>query len=306
MKGLLSTKEVAALLQVNEKMVYSLIADKGLPATKVTGKWLFPRHLVEQWVENTTINFPENAAPCTSSNDVLVLAGSNDPLLDALLGVFNRQSNTLAVFANVGSMGGVHALRKNLCHIAASHLMEEGGRDYNFEVAQRELAAEPVVVNFCKRHQGLVVSKGNPKKIHDSADIGKSGVRLVNRRLGTGTRLLLDTELVNAGLVGSKIEGYDNEVSRHIDVGLEVLAGRADVGPCIENIASKLDLDFLPLCWERFDLLINKSVFFEKSIQAFLSVLHEEEFRKLADEAQGYDFSTSGNMLFQGNEKGQD
>lgn len=296
---LLSTKEVASLLQVNEKMVYSLIAEKGLPATKVTGKWLFPRHLVEQWLENQTENFPSLQSPLCSRNDLLVIAGSNDILLERAIAQYNRNSNTLAVFANVGSMGGLQAMRRGLCHMAASHIREADGREYNFETARQELEGAPVVVNFCNRHQGLVVPKGNPRAIAGVKDLGRENMTIVNRHLGTGTRLLLDKYLAWAGLDGEKIAGYTNELSRHLDVGLEVLAGRADAGPCIEPVAELLDLDFVPLCWERFDLVVERRLFFEKSIQEFLSMLHGDEFRELSDKILGYDLSQTGTMVFE-------
>ncbi len=302
MKSLLSTKEVAALLKVNEKMVYSLVADKGLPASKVTGKWLFPKHLVEQWVENNTLNFPNIVSPRSSYNDLLIVAGSNDILLEKTLSLFNRLSDTLAVFANVGSMGGLHALRNNSCHIAACHLMQEDGKEYNFEIARKELEADPVVVNLCRRHQGLLVTKGNPKNIIKIEDLNKKKVAIVNRHLGTGTRLLLDNELKKAGIEPVEIQGYDKEVNKHRDVGLEDLAGRADTGLGIEAVASLLDLDFIPLCWERFDLVISKALFFEKPVQSFLSILHEKEFRQLAQETPGYDLNISGKVVFQGSE----
>lgn len=297
---LFSTREVAGFLNVNEKMVYSLVAEKGLPATKVTGKWLFPKHLVEQWVENNTTNFPQSIDRLSTYNDVVILAGSNDILLDKLISLYNRNSGCLAVFGNLGSMGGIQALRRNLCHIATSHLLQENEEDYNFDIARRELEVMPVVVNFCRRQQGLLLGKGNPKGISGFEDMGRKDIRIVNRLLGTGTRLLLDNELKKAGLSGSQIAGYDHEVGKHLDVGLEILSGRADVGPGIEAVASLLGLDFLPICWERFDLLVHKEHFFDKSIQQFLGLLHDPEFSTLAEKAIGYSHNLSGKMIFPG------
>ena len=147
----------------------------------------------------------------------------------------------------------------------------------------------PAVVNFCRREQGLLVKKGNPKKISTAADLGQPGIKIVNRSLSTGTRLLLDRELKKAGINGEKIEGYFIEVPRHLDVGLEVLSGRADAGPGIRAVAGLLDIDFIPLRWERFDLMISKERFFDEGIQRFLGLLHEKEFREMATSLEGYD-----------------
>lgn len=299
MKNLLSTKEVAQFLDVNEKMVYTLVSDKGLPATKITGKWLFPRHLVEQWIEAHTINYPENGPQLPPYHGLLIIAGSNDPLLDRAIGHFNTLSKGhIAVFGNLGSMGGLKALRRNLCHMASSHLLQESEDDYNFDFAVKEFDKLPAIVNFCRREQGLLIGKKNPKKINGFEDLSRPGIRIVNRPLGTGTRLLLDHELKKAGISGDKVAGYDREFSRHLDVGLEILAGRADAGPAIRAVAGILDLDFIPLRWERYDLMVAKERFFDEGIQRFLGLLHETQFHQLAESFSGYDLSLSGKMLF--------
>jgi len=299
MKNLLSTKEVAQLLDVNEKMVYSLIAEKGLPGTKVTGKWLFPRHLVEQWIESRTVNHPLTPSPLPDYHGLLVIAGSNDLLLDKAIALFNRiYPDHVAVFGNLGSSGGLVALRRGLCHMAASHLLQDDTEEYNFRFALEELGELPAVVNLSRREQGLLIAKGNPQGISSIADLGRAGIRIVNRQPGTGTRLLLDKELKKAGIDAGAIPGYENEVQRHMDVGLEVLSGRADAGLAIRPVAAALGLDFIPLRWERFDLLIRKGKFFEQGIQLFLGLLHEHSFMELAAGEEGYDLSISGKMVF--------
>lgn len=295
----LSTKEVAKLLDVNEKMVYTLIQEKGLPATKVTGKWLFPLKLVEQWIDGGTINHPRIPEPLPPYHGLLIVAGSNDILLDRALSHFNSQfPEHLSVFGNVGSMGGLKALRRCLCHIATSHLVQEDDEEYNFRPAQEVLPELPAVVNFCRRRQGLLVAKGNPLGIERVEDLGRKGVRMVNRAEGTGTRLLLDRELAKVGVIGAEIEGYKRELGRHLDVGLEILAGRADVGPAIAAVASMLDLDFIPLRWERFDLLVPKDRFFDEGVQLFLGAVNRHHLEKLADGLTGYDLSLAGKMVF--------
>lgn len=300
MHKLLSTREVAEFLNVNEKMVYTLVSEKGLPATKITGKWLFPRHLVEQWVEANTINYPENGSRLPPYDGLLIITGSNDPLLDKSIGLFNDQNTgQLAVFGNLGSMGGLGALRQKLCHIASSHLLQDDGSEYNFDFAFKELDEMPAVVNFCRREQGLLVPKGNPKNIISVADLAAPKIKIVNRSLSTGTRLLLDKELKKAGINGEKIEGYTTEVARHLDVGLEILSGRTDAGPGIRAVAKLLDIDFIPLRWERFDLMISKERFFDEGIQRFLGILHENDFQQMATrDFAGYDVSSSGQMVF--------
>lgn len=298
-KQLLSTKEVADFLNVNEKIVYTLVAEKGLPASKITGKWLFPLHLVEQWIETHTLNYPKVRQHLPPYEGMLIITGSNDLLLDKTIALFNKTaSGQIAAFANLGSMGGLRALRQNFCHIATSHLLQDDGAEYNFSFAGQEFTNMPVIVNFCRREQGFLIQKGNPRQIHTIKDIARPDVRVVNRSLATGTRLLFDKELQKAGIGPETVDGYTNEVNSHMEVGLEVLSGRADFGPGIRPVATLLGLDFIPLRWERYDLLITRERFFDRGIQSFIGLLQDREFKKLAEPFTGYDVSASGKMLF--------
>ena len=112
------------------------------------------------------------------------------------------------------------------------------------------------------------------------AHIGQKDIRVVNRSLQTGTRLLFDRELDKAGIEAKTIKGYDHEVNSHMEVGLEILSGRAQFGPGIRPVATLLELDFISLRWERYDLLITKDRFFDKGIQDFIGLLQENEFKK--------------------------
>ncbi|MEA1967200.1 MAG: helix-turn-helix transcriptional regulator [Thermodesulfobacteriota bacterium] len=296
-RELLSTKQVAEFLNINEKMVYTLISEKNLPATKVTGKWLFPIDLVRQWIEAGTVNYPEPVTKLPPYHGLILIAGSNDLLLDKMISIFNsRFKEHLAMFGFTGSMGGLKALRQNHCHIASSHLVAENNEEYNFPYLEMEKM--PAVVNFCLREQGILVKKGNPENIKSVADLGRSGIKIVNRALGTGTRQLFEKKLKKAGVTGEDVTGFDNIVLKHMDIGLSILKGDADAGPGIKPVASNLGLDFIPICKERFDLLISKERFFDQGIQLFLGLLKEKFFKEIAKDLGGYDLSMSGAMVY--------
>jgi len=297
MDEMLSTREVAKFLNINEKMVYSLIAEKGLPASKVTGKWLFPIHLVRQWIEVGTENYPQ-LAKLPPYHGIVLIAGSNDLLLDKLIATFNlKHKNHMAMFGIAGSLGGLKALKQNFCHIAASHLIADN-EEYNFPFLKDEMNQMPAVVNLCLREQGIMAQKGNPKNIQSAKDLGKPNIKIINRPLGTGTRQLFDKELKKSGIKGETIDGYENTLSRHMDVGLQILTNKADAGPGIRPVATALGLDFIPVCWERFDLLIAKERFFDQGIQLFLSLLKGKVIAATAKEYGGYDLSYSGKMIY--------
>ncbi|MEZ0576785.1 helix-turn-helix transcriptional regulator [Halodesulfovibrio aestuarii] len=301
MKKLLSTKEVAQYLGVNEKMVYTLISEKSLPATKATGKWLFPTHLVEQWVEARTMNFPEQVQHSSVMEKTLIIAGSNDMLVDYAMKLYMQKNEGLyAAFCNLGSLGGIRAVHNGAAHIATSHLMDRDDSDYNFSFTQNEMQEPPAVVNFSFREQGYIIAKGNPKKIKGTKDIASGNITVVNRSSGTGTRLLFDAELAAAGAEGKTIPGYDNCVARHIDVGFEVISGNADAGLGIRAVAQALQLDFIPVQWERYDLIIPKSHYFDKNIQAFISLLRDPQIITHAEKLGGYDLTRSTSVIYPG------
>ena len=302
-KKYLNTKEVAQLLQVNEKGVYTLVSEKGLPATKVTGKWLFPKHFVEEWLDLSIVNLPAAANPSLDSGRLFV-AGSDDLLFQRAIGLYNSQNqDSMIFFANIGSMGGLRALRQGSCHIGVCHLLQDDNEEYNFRFAEQEMARAPVFINFSKREQGLVISPGNPKQIHAVSDLAGEGVRIVNRPLNTGTRLLLDYEISRSEISTDDIVGYGVEVGRHLEAGLAVLGGKADAAPAIRPVAELLGLDFIPLRWERFDLLINRDRFFDPPVQRFLNLLHDPLFKEIAGDYEGYDLSVCGKMIYPDNLK---
>ena len=165
------------------------------------------------------------------------------------------------------------------------------------------MSQAPVFINFSKREQGILIRPGNPKNINSVADLAGDGVKIVNRPLNTGTRLLLDYEISRTDVSADQIEGYEVEVGRHLEAGLAVLGGRADAAPAIRPVAELLGLDFIPLRWERFDLLINRDRFFDPPVQRFINLLHDPSFKEIAKEFVGYDLSVSGKMIYPDNVK---
>ena len=282
MKSLMNTNEVSQYIGINEKKIYNLITTKGLPATKVTGKWLFQRQLVDRWLEQHTENYPPAEKTPDTYENLLIITGSNDLLLDQLVEVFARRHRLpLPLFSNLGSMGGIRALKENLCHICSCHLLESDGDEYNFAYVEEEFGDDVVLVNFCKRLQAVAVPRGNPKGIKELANLASGRLRIANRKQGTGTR-------------------YETEFARHLDVALEVLAGRADAGLAIAAVAEMLGLDQIPVRWERYDFIMRKKVFFSRGVQMLLTLLRDEEFLRLSDKFYGYDLSLSGQVVFRG------
>jgi len=295
MGSYMNTRELAKYLGINEKKVYSLIEEKGLPATKVTGKWGFFKELVDHWLENSVENHP---SILHKLKGFLMVAGSNDPLLDFTLGEMGH-SGLFPFFCNTGSTDGLSMLRDRMIHIAGSHILDEEEGEYNIPLVASHFAEfRTVVVNFAYRQQGLILKSGNPLKINRVEDLVKPKVRYINRQKGSGTRVLIDSYLNKAGIDGSKINGYETEVSTHLDVGLRILRGEADAGAGIRATAHLLGLDFIPLKEERFDLLIPRDYFFLEEVQRLMEILKSGQFRNESARFGGYDTRDSGKVIY--------
>jgi excisionase family DNA binding protein len=300
-KEMMNTKEVASYLEIHEKQVYALIKEGKLPCTKATGKWIFPKHMIDSWIEdNARAGMHQAKEKAARVPGAILAAGSNDPVLDLLLSNLRLLYPDIFIFsANIGSSQGLTALGKGLVDIAWSHLFDKESGQYNIPFISRFAPGlEAVVLNMFTRETGIVTSSKNPKHIKTIADFGKKNVRIINRQTGSGTRLLLDDLIGKAGIEPSSIDGYDDTVFTHLEVGLAVLSGKVDAGIATGSVASMLGLDFIPLSTERFDMVLARDNFFKRQVQALITVLRSDEFKSQAYAFGHYDFKNSGMVVW--------
>jgi putative molybdopterin biosynthesis protein len=295
----LDTREVAEYLGINDKQVYTLIHERGLPGTKITGKWLFPKHLVDRWVEAHVASVPAPAPFLEGAKGLLLIAGSDDPLLSRLLSLYRRQHPEVIVLrSHAGSSEGLLALRRGLCHIACVHLPRPGG-GFSTDHLHDSFGDAAAAVTFANRTQGLVLPADNPRKLSTLQGAVASGLRWALREPGTGTRALFDQELDRLGIDPAPILRDPVMVDTHLEAGLAVHRGEAGVGTAIEAAARMIGLYFLPLREERFDLVIRKQTFFTAPVQNLLALLGAPAFAALAHQLGGYDTAASGRILNQ-------
>lgn len=292
----MDTQQVAQYLGVHEKQVYTLIHDRGLPATKITGKWLFPRHLVDRWLESNVINMPETQPFLKATGSLLLIAGSDDPLLVKLTALFNKRfPDMLVLQSRAGSRDGLMALKKGLVHIACVHLVDPQG-GYATDHIREYLGEDIAVVTFAERTQGVFLGPGNPQAVSSLSDAFGKNLRWAVREVGTGTRTLMDMEMDRLGIDPEPILKGGVQVQSHLDAALAIHAGRGDAGFGVEAAARLTGCDFLPIRQERFDLIVRKENFFLPQVQDLLALLREEVFEEMADELTGYDLKESGKI----------
>jgi putative molybdopterin biosynthesis protein len=233
--------------------------------------------------------------------NTVVAIGSHDLTLD-LLGSFlaGRRAGPRLSSANVGSLGGLMALQRNEAHLAGSHLLEEDTGDYNHGYIRHLLPGRRIVLlGFVWRRQGLIVPPGNPKKITALEDLLRADVGFVNRQRGAGTRVLLDYELKRRSLDPALIRGYERQEFTHLAVAAAVASGAADCGLGILAAARALNLDFIPLFRERYDLVIPQPYYESELLRPLLEIIRSSDFQAQVVALGGYDTGQMGEVLAQ-------
>jgi putative molybdopterin biosynthesis protein len=235
--------------------------------------------------------------------NTIVCIGSHDNALDLLANILKKRHPKFSLSsAHVGSMGGLMALKRGEAHMAGTHLLDEETGEYNVSFIKRLLPDKRIlIINLVYREQGILVLKGNPKNIKGFEDLTRSDVVFVNRQSGAGTRLLTDKCLRELGIKPEDVKGYEREEYTHMGVASAVLTGVADTGLAILASARALNLDFIPVAKERYDLAIPREFFETEMLQNLIKIIREDiEFKDMVTGLGGYDTSDMGKVMYEG------
>ncbi len=299
-KEMMTAEEVADYLSLNIKKIYQLANDGLVPAARVGGKWIFPRSLIEEWIYESA---RKNLKSFMDTHDrILVAMGSNDFVWEILSQeMIKTPYHLITPYANVGSTEGLVALNNKIAHLASIHLFDPITEEYNIPYLSRYLSGvEVIVVNLFYRNQGLILQKGNPKQITGIPDLTREDISIVNRQEGSGTRILLDYILMKNGISPENINGYTTTVNTHRELAIKIRKGPADTGLGIKAAAQEMDLEFIPLKKERYDVVIPKEFLNSRPIQTLLQIVRSNQFHSLLNRLDGYDLTDTGKLLWEG------
>ena len=269
--------------------------------TEADGIIRIPDH-VEGIIDKEPVT-AELLRPLSAIHNTLVIVGSHDNTLDVLTNQLRSGNSGITLSSShVGSMGGLMAIKKGMCHLAGSHLLDTQDGTYNISYVKKylpEMVADNQIriIHLVFREQGLIVPKGNPKNIQGIEDLKRDDIVLINRQAGSGTRILLDYRLQQMELDPARIKGYQNEEFTHMSVAVAVLSQTADTGLGIYAAARALDLDFVPVVTEQYDLVIPQTFFESPGVQTLLEVVRSTEFRAQVEALGGYSTHKTGDIL---------
>ena len=302
----LSTQEVADILHVSKSTIYDLIRKGEIHSYKIGRKVRFTQDDVDAYIARSRHEHSTRPVKSVDTHSTLltpekqeepelIIAGQ-DVVLD-ILANYLQQEGVCAARTYLNSFEGLLSLYQDNIHVAACHLYD--GEGYNASYVRSLMPGIPaVLVNVSYRTQGFYVQKGNPKSIKGWEDLGRGDLAILNRRVGSSARILLDTQLKRLGISAKAVKGYDKIMKSHLTMAAAIAAGEADLAIGTERISRQIDnLDFIPLMEERFDFVIKKEMMETEAVQKLLKVLNSPVFRKEVARFSGNDYRDLGNII---------
>jgi putative molybdopterin biosynthesis protein len=289
---LLTTLEAADYLRLKERKLYELVAEQAIPCTKVTGKWLFPKAELDNWLASN-LHRPKGLAP---ADPMPIVGGSHDPLLEWAL----RESQSGLATLPEGSEAGLARFEQGGVVAAAIHLhAQEDDGDANVEALKASGSFhDAVLIAFARREQGFVVAPGNPLQIAAIEDVARREARVAVRPQGAGAQLLLLSLLYRAKMSIKEVATTSPPCPTGPDIAQAIRHGRADCGIATRAVASAAALDFVPIMWERFDLAVRQRDYFRQPLQSLFGFVRSEAFGTRARELGGYDITDAGAVRY--------
>jgi putative molybdopterin biosynthesis protein len=297
----LTVDEVAKAFKISKHTVYELIKRGELKAFKVGNKMRIEEKELERFKDSQRTSHGNETCSSTSPPLSLHVSGSHDFLVEHLIKYVSKQSGLMNIHPTyIGSLEGLMMLYRGSADLAAIHLLDPASQEYNLPFIQQLFVHEPItMMRLAAREQGFIVQRGNPKNIHCFQDLTRKDVTFINRQKGSGTRFLFDSFLAKEHLTPSHINGYENEEWNHLNIALAVSRGFADVAFGIQSAARQLELDFIPIAKEQFDLVFRWTPQNKDALEHLMNILQFTTFKEEVLTLEGYDASQLGMIIYE-------
>lgn len=296
-------EEVSQLLKVSKLTIYDLVKKGDLPVFRVGRQMRVDRADLQLYIQKgkTGVTPTSSTAPTTftTKNNRIIISGQ-DLVLDLLGKYIEKKQSNKVLRSHEGSFNGVMALYNGECDIASLHLYDGDTGDYNTPYLKKIFVSHSyVLINLITRRAGFYVQKGNPLQIQSFDDFKTKPLKLMNREKGSGARTLLDEQLRIHQISPISIEGYNEEEKSHIDVASAVAKGHADIALGIEKISKLIEVDFIPLIKERYDIVLLKTPENEQLIEVVKEILNLADFQSEVAALGDYDVSQMGQIIYE-------
>ncbi|MGE8003192.1 substrate-binding domain-containing protein [Lysinibacillus sp. NPDC093216] len=296
-------EEVAQLLKVSKLTIYDLVKKGDLPIFRVGRQMRVDKTDLQLYIQkNKTGATPAASTASTSpstKNKKIIISGQ-DLALDLLGKYIEKKQSNKVLRSHEGSFNGVMALYNGDCDIASLHLYDGDTEEYNTPYLKKIFVSHSyILLNLISRRAGFYVQKGNPLQIQSMDDFKTKSLKLMNREKGSGARTFLDEQLRIHHISPSSIEGYNEEEMSHIDVASAVAKGHADIGIGIEKISKLIEVDFIPLIRERYDIVLLKTPENQLLIESVKEILNSPDFQSEVVALGDYDVTQMGQVIYE-------
>jgi len=297
-------EEISQLLKISKLTVYDLIKKEELVAYRVGRQMRVDHQELERYKTKnrtgTVHDSPTKRKEPSNPNKNQVVISGQDIVLDILSKYIEKHTSHTPLRLYNGSLNSLVAMYQDECDVVSVHLFDGDTGEYNAPYVKRILVNQPfILLNLVCRTAGIYVQPGNPMNIQSWSDLVKHQVTLVNREKGSGARVLLDEQLRINGISTTSLNGYEHEVTSHLAVASAVASGQADVGVGIENVAKMVNVDFIPLMKEQYDLVILKTKENSELLQVMKETISSKEFHSQLQQLNGYDLSLTGKVIYE-------
>jgi putative molybdopterin biosynthesis protein len=300
-------EEIAKILRVSKLTVYDLVKKNELPTYRVGRQMRVDQQDLERYKSKTKTGISHQDVNASKMHTDLeinpqnqIIISGQDVVLDMLSKYIETHSSFIPLRLYTGSLNSLISMYNGECDVVSVHLYDADSGEYNLPYVKRILVSQPfILVNLVCRNAGIYVRQGNPHQIKSWGDLVHAGITFVNREKGSGARILLDEQLRLNGIRTDKLIGYDKELTSHFSVASAVASGQADAGVGIENVTKMVDVDFVPLMKERYDLVVLKTKQNQSLVEIVKEAVGSPEYRSQLEQLYGYDLELTGKILFE-------